>query len=420
MNIFGVIGGILIQRFLALKEKNFRYFLAGQSVSLIGTWMQRTAQQWLVYSLTRSAFLLGILGVCQFAPMMFLSLPAGVFVDRYPKKRILLITQIVSMLQAFIIALFVFTGAVKYWHIFILASVLGLSNTFDMPTRQSFFIELVGRNNVKNAIGLNSTIVNIARIAGPALAGIIMADFGIAFCFLLNAISFLAVIYSLLKIRSYASNIRAKQQKIFMEVKNGLKYIRNQKQVYYAILAMLIIGTFAMNTNVLIPVYAADVLNQGARGFSFLLSAMGAGALTGSLYFAARSQSRLKGNAIAVYSAVSAMSLVAAGFTRNYFILLLILAVTGFFNMLLMGTINSTVQLNTDDEYRGRAMSVYALVFAGTTPAGNFLTGSVTHQFGPSAGFIFCGVVSILFISLLHLQFRTGGDATGTSHLTET
>lgn len=406
MNISRTIGRILIERFLSLKEKNFRYFLAGQSISLVGTWMQRTAQQWLVYSLTNSAFLLGLLGVCQFAPVMFLSLFAGVYVDRFPKKRILLITQTVSMLQAFMIAALVFYGTVRYWHIFILAAVLGLSNTFDMPTRQSFFIELVRRENVKNAIGLNSTIVNIARIAGPALAGIIMADLGIAFCFLLNALSFLFVIYSLLRIKSYAKNIRVKQQHILREVSDGLNYIKSNRPVFYAVLAMLVIGTFAMNTNVLIPVYAGEVLHQDARGFSFLLSAMGSGALIGSLYFAARSQGHRRRNDIGIYSTVSALALTAAGFTRNYTLLLMILAMIGFFNMQFMGTINSTIQLNTSDEYRGRAMSVYALVFAGTTPAGNFITGCVAHQYGPSMGFVFCGLVSIFFMLLLFILLR--------------
>ncbi|HOP62354.1 MAG TPA: MFS transporter [Spirochaetota bacterium] len=406
MNIAVKIFQIFSERFLSLKEINFRYFLAGQSISLIGTWMQRTAQQWLVYSLTNSPFLLGLLGVCQFAPIMLLSLFAGVYVDRYPKKRILLITQTVSMLQAFIISVLVFSGYVKYWHVFILAGILGLSNTFDMPTRQSFFIELVGRDNVKNAIGLNSTIVNIARIAGPAAAGVIMAGPGIGFCFFLNALSYIFVIFSLLKIKAYAKNIRVKKQHILAEVSDGLKYIRNNGIVFYAILSMLVIGTFAMNTNVLIPVFAAEVLKQGPRGFSFLLSAMGTGALAGSLYFAARSRGEGRKNGIAIYSVILALALIAAGFATSYSLLLAVLVILGFFNMLLMGTANSTVQLNTSDEYRGRAMSVYILVFAGTTPVGNFITGTIAQSLGPAKGFIFCGLVSLLLMMLLLILFR--------------
>lgn len=413
MNIAKKIIRILGERFSSLKDENFRNFLAGQSISLVGTWMQRTAQQWLVYSLTNSAFLLGLLGVCQFAPIMLFSLFAGVYVDRFPKKMILIITQVVSMLQAFIIAALVFYGHVKYWHVFILASLLGLANTFDMPTRQSFFIELVGRDNVKNAIGLNSTIVNIARIAGPALAGVIMADLGIGYCFLLNGLSFLFVIYSLMKIKTYAKVIRANEKRILAEVADGLKYIKGNKPVLYAVMAMLVIGTFAMNTNVLIPVFAVEVLHQNARGYSFLLSAMGAGALAGSLYFAANSGLRRRRDDVGIYSVVTSVALIAGGFMSNYILLMLVLMLIGFFNMQFMGTVNSTIQLNTTDEYRGRAMSVYSLVFAGTTPVGNFITGSVAHGFGPSAGFIFCGVISIVFMLMLFLSISI---KRGTAH----
>ena len=338
--------------------------------------------------------------------MLLFSLFAGVYVDRFPKKKMLLITQIVQMLQAIMLAMLVWFGIVKYWHVFILAGILGLANTFDMPTRQSFFIELVGRENLKNAIGLNSTIVNIARIIGPGLAGIIMARYGIAFCFLMNGLSFLAVVFSLIKIKSYAVNIRVKQQKLKEEIFDGLRYIKSQKQILYAVLAMLAMGTFAMNTNVIIPVFARVVLNQGAQGYSFLLSAMGVGSLIGSLYFAARSREEVSHDGILIYAIALSFCLLLAGMAKNYNLLLIIIAVLGFFNLLFMTTINSTMQMNTDNEHRGRVMSIYSLVFTGTTPIGNFLTGYVAQNYGSRNSFFFCGVVSMFFMLGIYALFK--------------
>ncbi len=405
VNIVNNTKNLLAETFISLKHDNYRYFLSGQSVSLIGTWMQRTAQQWLVYTLTDSAFLLGLLGVCQFAPMLLFSLLAGVYVDRIPKKSILLLTQVMQMVQALTLATLVWLGIVEYWHVFILAAIFGLANTFEMPTRHSFIIEMVGRNNLKNAIGLNSTMVNIARIIGPGLAGITMARFGIAFCFFINGISYLAVIFSLLKIHVYTINIRIKQQNITSEILDGLNYIRNQKQILYPVMAMLAIGTFAMNTDVIIPVFAKVILSQEAQGYSFLLSAIGVGALIGSLFFAARSQKQSSRNGIVFSASGVSICLFLAGMTSNYYHLLGILVLFGVFSMIFMTTVNSTIQLNSNDEYRGRVMSVYSMVFVGTTPIGNFLTGYIAQNFGPANSFYFCGVVSILLIAVIYIRF---------------
>ena len=224
----------IIKSFPALKYKYFRYFLAGQCVSLMGTWMQRTAQQWVFYSITKSAFLLGVLGVFQFTPMLLFSLFAGVFVDRFPKKKLLLITQFLQMMQAFIFAILIWSGNIKYWHVLILAGIYGIVQTFDMPTRQAFFIELVGKDDLISAIGMNSTVVNIARILGPALSGIILLKLGSVFCFLINGVSFIAVLISLISIKSYYASIRKAKCNIIEDITNGLKYIKSQKIIFTA------------------------------------------------------------------------------------------------------------------------------------------------------------------------------------------
>jgi len=394
--------GLFSDRFLALGHSNFRYFLSGQSISLFGTWMQRTAQQWLVYSLTNSAWLLGLLGVCQQLPMLLFSLISGVYVDKYPKKKILLVTQTLQMLQALMLAVLVWLGLVKYWHVFILASLLGLSNTFDMPTRQTFFIELVGRKDLKNAIGLNSTIENIARVAGPALAGIIMARFGIALCFLLNSLSFIAVIFSLTRIKHYAENVRTKQQRIRDEIVDGLKYVKQNENIFYAILVTAIIGTFAMNTNVIFPVLARVVHHQEAQGFSFMVSAMGVGALIGSLIFAARSRSQTPRNGIILNGLLLSASLILTGVARNYYLTLALIALIGVFNIMFMATVNSTLQLKASDSFRGRVISVYYLVLTGSSPIGNFATGYVAQHLGPANSLYLGGLVSILLIAAIY------------------
>jgi MFS family permease len=364
----------------------------------MGTWMQRTAQQWLVYTLTNSPFKLGLLGVCQFGPMLLFSLFAGVFVDKFPKKKVLIFTQTILMLQAFILAALVFTNTVRYWHVFILAAVLGLTNTLDMPTRQSFFVELVGREHLMNAIALNSTIVNIARIIGPAVSGVIMVKAGTAFCFLLNGLSFIAVLSGLFMIKPETVNIRKKRGNIFKDIGDGLKYILNNDKLLKAALLMLIVGTFAMNNDVMIPVFAREVLHKQAGGYSLLLSTAGAGSLIGALLVVTKSRRGPKIKVLILSSICTSVLLMSLLLVHNYFATAVLIAGTGFFNIIFLTTTNSTMQLNSDDEYRGRVMSVYTLVNAGTTPFGNFFAGTVTENLGAGMGFFMCGFVTIIMV----------------------
>ncbi|MFL0198385.1 MFS transporter [Clostridium sp. WILCCON 0269] len=390
--------------FPALKHKYFRYFLAGQCVSLMGTWMQRTAQQWVFYNITKSAFLLGILGVFQFAPMLLFSLFAGVFVDRFPKKKLLLITQFLQMMQAFVFAALIWSGHIKYWHVLILAGIYGIVQTFDMPTRQSFFIELVGKDDLISAIGMNSTIVNIARILGPALSGIILLKLGPTFCFLINGFSFIAVIIGLINIKSYYASIRKERCNIMGDIINGLKYIESQKTILAAVISMLFVGTFAFNNEVIIPVYVTEVLHKSAGVYSTLLSASGIGALIGSIKFA--SNTKRRSNIICISALILSMCLIVQGFIHTYYVSIFILIVYGFFNIVFMASVNFTIQINSSDEYRGRTVSVYSLVLVGTTPIGNLFAGTVAQYLGPNTSFLLCGIITLISMFFILFKFK--------------
>lgn len=380
--------------FPALTHKNYRYFWFGQCISLMGTWMQTTAQQWLVYTITKSAFLLGILGVAQFGPMLVFSLFAGVLADRYPKKAILLFTQSALMIQAFILATLVLSGHIHYWQVLLLASSLGLVNTLDMPTRQSFMVELVGRKDLTNAIALNSTIVNLARIIGPTIAALLMAGVGAGFCFLLNGISFIPVIIGLSLIRPQTIIVAKRTGNMIKCIGDGLKYIIKRPVLVCAVFAVLDVGTFTMNTNVLFPVFADQVLHKGVNGYGLLLSAMGIGSLAGALLIATKVHKEPSRRTMFSSSLIIAALLVMVFFIRSFSLATIIIACFGFFNIIFMNTVNSTLQLNSSDEYRGLTMSVYSLALGGTTPIGNLFAGGVTQKFGSAVGFLMCGAIT--------------------------
>ena len=390
--------------FASLKYKNFRYFWFGQCISLTGTWMQRTAQVWLVYSLTKSPLLVGILGVCQFLPMLFFSLFAGVFVDRFPKKKILLLTQTIFMLQAFVLTALTYFQVIQYWHVFILTAVFGLTQTVDMPARQSFFIEMVGRKDVMNAISLNSTIVNLAKIVGPAVSGILIVKYGSVFCFFINGLSYIAVIWGLLLIRIAPFTVRREHRNVLQEIKEGIRYIKKSDILMTNVIAMAIVCTFAMNNDVLIPVFAKTALGKGASGYTTLLSAAGIGSLCAALILATTSKNGVRTNRLYFTAfTISALQIITS-FVKEYWICLILVAGIGFMNLTFINTANSIFQLNSTDEYRGRVMSVYAFLNQGSTPLGNFYAGTVMEHFGGSSGFLTCGLTTLLFIIPLILK----------------
>ncbi len=393
--------------FSALKHKNFRYYWIGMCISLIGTWMQNIAQPWLAYTLTKSPFLLSLIGTLQFTPMLLFSLIAGVFIDKFSKKKILIFTQSASLIITLILALLVWTKNIQYWHIVVLATALGVVNVLDMPTRQAFVIELVGREDLMNAIALNSSVFNVARIIGPALAGILMGYAGISVCFFINSISFAAVVISLIFIKPVAiHNGLRKNSRIFANIKDGLKYIYQNEVLFNTILVMIIVGTFAMNFNVLVPVFAKEVLKQREAGFGFLMSMIGLGSFVGAMLVATISKSgsnKLIKFILFVVPVVIGFFLTGTGLTKNYLLTGLGLAMSGLTFVSFGSTANSTMQLNSTDEYRGRVMSVYTLVFAGSTPIGNLYAGTITEHFGSGVGFEACGLIIILLMLPLYV-----------------
>jgi MFS family permease len=387
--------------FVALKHKNFRYYQLGMIVSLIGTWMQNVAQPWLAYSLTNSPFLLSLVSALQYTPMLLFSLFAGVVIDRFPKKKILILTQFSSLVVTLILAVLVRTGTVKYWHILVMASVLGVVNTLDMPTRQSFVIELVGKDDLMNAIALNSTIFNLSRIIGPAIAGVIMAYAGISICFFVNSLSFAAVLISLFFIKPvviHPEKQRHKATSILADMKEGLSYIRSKKILLNTLLLVAIVGAFAPNFSVLIPVLSKQILHQQETGYGFLMSCLGVGSLFGALLIAMLSKSGPKRFIMYAVPMIVGFFLVLTGCTNHFYLVAILLAFTGFFFVAFSSNANSTMQLNTNDKYRGRVMSAYSFIFAGSTPIGNLYAGAFADRFNAQFGFVACGVIIIVLM----------------------
>jgi MFS family permease len=394
---------MLQNTFASLRHRNFRYFWIGQCISLMGTWMQRAAQIWLVYSLTKSPALLGLLGVFQSVPMLVLALPAGVYADRLPKRRILLITQTVFMLQAFVLSALVWTGQVRYWQILVLITIFGITQTLDNPTRQSFFIELVGKEDLMNAISLNSSISNLAKIVGPSIAGIVMAELGPALCFLLNGISYLAVIYGLFLITAEGAPAKTldRSLNLYAQAREGLAYVWNGGTLRFTMLLMGAVSVFTHNTTIIIPVFVDQVLNKGVREYGLLMSASGMGALIGALTMASRSRKGLNGLMMIGCGILLCVIQMVTGFTRNYVLAALLIAAMGFVNMAFSNMSNSTLQMNSSDEFRGRVMSVYAFVHNGGTPVGNSIAGAIMESMGAGMGFFVGGAATLAVMTAL-------------------
>ena len=391
----------LTQPFTALEHKNFKIFLSGQIISLIGTWMQTISLPWLAYTITKSPLLLGLVGTLQFLPVLLFSLFVGALLDRFNKRRVLIFTQSTLAINASLFAFLVISGHIQYWHILILASIQGIVAAIDMPTRQSFMIEMVGKKDLMNAIALNSTIFNTARILGPAIAGLVMAQIGIGFCFLFNALSFLPLIFGLFFIKPFPAVKREAKKEILGDIADGLKYILSEKILIQTILTVLIVSTFIMNFNVLVPVFAKTVLMQNEKGFGLLMSCMGVGSLLGALTQASKSRQGPKRKNMIGAALLVACVFVAVSFTHQFFVSACLIALAGFLAVTFQTSANSTIQLNAKDEYRSRAISAYFLVNAGTTPLGNLFVGTVIEHFGIKICFILIGLLVFSLVSLL-------------------
>lgn len=375
-----------LRTFAALRHRNFRLFWTGQMISLIGTWMQSTGQSWLVLTLTKNALALGIVGALQFLPVMIFSLFGGVLADRLPKRRVLLFTQSFALLQAAVMWILVATGTIQIWHVYVLALLLGITNSLDMPTRQAFVVEMVGREDLPNAIALNSSLFNMARIVGPGLGGLIIAWLGEAPLFLLNAISFFPVIAGLAMIDITKLHARPKQteatrQRTLQSLGEGLGYIKRTPAVLLVILVIGTVSLFGINFNVVLPLFATDVLHVGPAGFGFISSAFGAGSLVSALWLAWRSN-KPSISQMLIASILFCLVEMLFAISHWYILSVILIAMVGATQIAFSAVANTTLQMISPDHLRGRIMSVYMLVFAGSVPIGNLFTGGLAHSFG--------------------------------------
>lgn len=415
MNIKTKFEKFIKNNFPALTHANYRYFWIGQCISLIGTWMQNVGQAWLVYSLTDSPLLTGILSAVQFLPLTVFSLFAGVIIDKFPKKRILFITQSISMILALILAFLVFTEIVQYWHILLIAFILGCSNTIDMPTRQSFMIEITGREHLMNAIALNSMVFNLARILGPSIGGIILATVGAGWCFFLNGISFIAVLYGIKKIQTepFVRKV-SKDVRVLDEIKDGLIYIKNKTLLLKTLLMVTVMGIFVFNFNVLIPVFTKQTLQMDGKTFGFLMASLGFGSLVGALTASIKGKKGPKPYIMAFAAVGSALGLILTGLSKVYYLTALFLAITGICNIFFSTTANTTLQINSSDEYRSRVMSVYSLLFSGTNPIGSLLSGAISDSYSAAIAFTSCGLSVFTLIVLINVSFKKSNSISST------
>ena len=372
--------------FAAFRHPNYRLYFSGQIVSLVGTWMQIVAQGWLVYQLTDSPLYLGLVSFAASVPVFVLSLGAGAIIDRLPRRRVLVATQTSAMLLAFVLAFLTFSGLVQPWHILVLSFLLGVVNAFDGTARQTFVKDLVGKEDLMNAIALNSATFNTSRLIGPALAGLALATVGAGWCFLLNGLSFLAVIVALLRMKLPAFVPPARRGPLVAEIGEGLRYIRHDPIVLPVIGLVVVSSVFGFSYNALLPAYARDVLQVGAQGLGLLSTAVGLGALAGALWVASSGRSQHKGWLLTFGSLLFPVMLCLLAFTDTFAVALLVLVGAGLGFMVQNATANTLVQTTVPDDLRGRVMSVYMLAFFGMSPIGSLQGGAVAERWGVAAG----------------------------------
>ncbi|HEU5162091.1 MAG TPA: MFS transporter [Thermoanaerobaculia bacterium] len=388
----------------ALRHRNYRLFFSGQIVSLIGTWMQSVAQSWLIYRLTDSAFLLGLVGFATNFPVFFIAPFGGALADRMSRRRILLATQTASMCLAALLATFTLTGMIRPAHILVFASILGVINGFDIPARQAFAAELVGREDLANAIALNSTVFNAARVAGPAIAGLVVAAIGEGWCFAVNAASYVAVLSSLLLMRM-TPYVRRQSTESTMEVLTGGFTFAGTTGPIRALLLLLIVISFTgMPYTVLMPIFASEILGGGARTLGVLMGATGVGALLGSIALATHGSVRGLGRWVARAALGFGVFLILFSYSRDFRLSVALLVPVGFSMVVSMASSNTLIQAMVPDAIRGRVMAVYSMVFMGGAPLGALLAGSLAETIGAPATVAAGGALSIVAAIVFRLR----------------
>ncbi|MGN6355023.1 MAG: MFS transporter [Parafilimonas sp.] len=394
-----------ITTFEAFKSRNYRLYFLGQSLSLMGTWMQKTAVSWVVYSLTHSKFMLGLSLFATMFPAFIFSFVGGATADRHNRYRVLLITQVVSMVQAVVLTLIVFFGHYSVWTILALSFVLGIINAFDVPARQSLVNELIeDKKSLGNAIALNSSMVNLSRLIGPAIAGFILETFGDVFCFGINAISFIAVITSLLMIRLPKAEVQRHKKNILQDIKNGWSYLKNEKQLRFIIFMLGLISLFVLPFSTLMPVYAKDIFKGNASTFGVIDSMIGLGALSGAMFLASLKPRANLRKVLGINTLIFGIGLILFSYMHHYPTALACAVLTGFGMMSQVTITNTIVQTTANPAMRGRMISFYAMAFFGMQPLGGLIVGSISQWIGVPNTVLAQGCIAIL-IGILHIRF---------------
>lgn len=394
-----------ITTFSAFKSRNYRLYFIGQSVSLIGTWMQKTAVSWVIYSLTHSTFMLGLTLFASQFPSFIFSLLGGVVSDRYNRFRVLLGTQVASMLQASILAIIILAGHYTVWEILSLSVLLGIINAFDVPARQSLVYEMIDdKKDLANALALNSSMVNLSRLIGPAIAGFVLENLGDGVCFMLNALSFVAVIGSLLlmKLPKYIKQVHAKN--VFGELREGMVYLKKTPSIAFVIMMLALISLFVLPFSTLLPVYAKDIFKGTASTFGIIDSVIGLGAFSGAIFLASlKPGSNLK-KILAINTLVFGAGLLLFSHEGNYPLALVFATVAGFGMMSQITVSNTLIQTTVEPNMRGRVISFYAMAFFGMQPLGGLLIGSLSKWIGTPDTMMAEGIFALL-IGALHIRF---------------
>lgn len=394
-----------ISTFNAFKSRNYRLFFTGQSISLIGTWMQKTAVSWVVYTLTHSKVMLGVTAFASMFPSFLLSFLGGIAADRYDRYKLLLWTQIVSMIQAIILTVLIFLNYYSISIIIILSILLGIVNAFDVPARQSLVYEMVNdKKDLPNALALNSSMVNLSRLIGPGIAGVIMEKLGDGVCFGLNALSFVAVIISLMMMRLPKHEIKAHKKDVGSDFRDGIRYVKNNPSIYFLLIMLSLMGLFVLPFATLVPVYAKDIFHGTASTFGLIDSAIGLGAFAGAIYLASLKPGRNLQKVLAVNTFIFGAGLILFSYTTSYPLGLLFTLIGAFGMMSQMTVTNTLIQTTVDASMRGRVISLYAMSLFGMMPIGGLLVGSISQWVDVQNTVLAEGIMAII-IGILHVRF---------------
>jgi MFS family permease len=381
----------------ALKHRNYRLFFAGQGISLIGTWMQRVAMSWLVYRVTGSALLLGVVNFTGQAPTLLFTPFAGVIADRYDRHLLLVATQVMAMVQAALIAVLVLTHVIAVWHLVLLSLFLGIVNAFDTPIRQALIVEMIeSREDLANAIALNSSMLNGARLVGPSIAGVLIATVGEGMCFLLNAVSYVAVIAALIAMTIAPKKIRAQRPHIWEAWREGVTYAFGSPAIRSVLLLLAVVSFMGMPYATLLPIFAQEVLHGGAQTLGFLMGAAGIGALIGAMFLASRDNVLGLETVLVVAAMIFGTGLIAFSLSRIFWLSCVLMIISGFGMMVHLAAANTLVQMLVDDDKRGRVMSLHTMSVRGMVPLGSLIAGGLASQIGAPATLTLGGICCVL------------------------